>query len=221
MFNDFFIIQFVIVLIIYFFLLIGNLLSFIFNSIIFLIAMSLYLWLNDSDVFVNFLLIIDLGVFFVLLSFLVSISNFFKNFSFYRSKGLFFIILLPLLFFVWFTIIPTTLVLKSTSVSYLTLNYYNWVNLLSLTYFTDLQLWAELYYFYSIFEFIMMNFYLYLAILFVFLLFYLINTVAISPSVLSNLKDNLSDLQFFNYLRVQDFQKQKNQKASVRVWFKR
>ena len=153
--------------------------------------------------------------------FLVSISNFFKNFSFYNSRGLFFIILLPLLSLVWFSTIPTTLVLKSTSVSYLSLNYYNWTNILSLTYLTDLQLWSELYYFYSTFEFILMNFYLYLAILFVFILFYLMNTVSMSPSVLTGLRDSFSDLQFFNYLRVQDFQKQKNQKASVRVWFKK
>jgi hypothetical protein len=62
-----------------------------------------------------------------------------------------------------------------------------------------------------------MNFYLYLAILFVFILFYLMSTVSVSPTLINNAHAKFSDMQFFSYLRVQDLQKQKNQKASVRV----
>jgi hypothetical protein len=71
------------------------------------------------------------------------------------------------------------------------------------------------------FEFIVMNFYLYLAILFVFILFYLLSTVSVSPALINSPRSKFSDMQFFSYLRVQDLQKQKNQKASVRVWLKK
>jgi hypothetical protein len=55
------------------------------NATLFLILSGLILWLNELDVYVNFLMVIDLGVFFVLAALLVNFLSLFQAHSNLRT----------------------------------------------------------------------------------------------------------------------------------------
>lgn len=79
MLNDFLCLQFLLI----FILLLLNtnieLFFIILNSIIYLFIIVCYTWLHDVEIIINFLLIIDLGVFFILLAFILNLTNLFTQ----------------------------------------------------------------------------------------------------------------------------------------------
>ena len=79
MLNDFFLLQFLLTVTLLLFFYISENFFFILNAVTYLTAISALLWLHDLDIFVNFLVIIDLGVFFVLIAILVNVSSLFQN----------------------------------------------------------------------------------------------------------------------------------------------
>lgn len=218
MVNDFLILQLALMLSLVFFLLITENFFLLINAIIFLFLMSTFLWTVDLDVYVNFLLILDLGIFFVLIAFLVNLSHLFQsNHTFTKLQtplvlGYF---IFNLLFVFWGTA-------ESTSTSNLlnlpcTLTLYDWYAVFSFSYFSDLQLLSDLYYCIFSFEFIIMNFYLYLAIFVTYIVFFLTKLVGhTSSGYLSTCASNK-----ITFIRYQNLQKQVNQTATVRVWSKK
>jgi len=75
---------------------------------------------------------------------------------------------------------------------------------------------SDIYYTYMSYEFLLMNFYIYFAILLIYLLMFLMKTyeVLVSGGFLAEASNKTS------FLRYQDMQKQTNQTATVRVWSK-
>ena len=175
LFNDFLLFQILLILIL---LLINTnieLLFIIFNSIIYLCLITCYSLLHDADILINFLLIIDLGVFFILLAFTLNFINLFTQvlLSNQLSRNL------VVIFFISGLCLVVQYCISYTSYDsftlylqmnwFFTLIYYNWFNLLYTIYFSDLQLLSEVYFFFNLFEFVIMNIIIYVTIFIVYL----------------------------------------------------
>lgn len=209
LFNELLFIQLVLFILLFFVALASDYIFILLNSALFLFISGMLLWLVELDVYVNFLMIIDLGVFFVLTALLI---NFISLFQAYNSSGtsiIFFSICLSFIFF--FKWSPSLCLPDTTYIVF-----YNWFSIFSLNYFTDLQLLSDIYYLFNSFEFIFMNLYLYLAIFIVYLFFNLKQAV--------ELKFNLHSLNYTNHgettvlMKQQDFHKQSQQLSTVRAW---
>ncbi len=61
-FSDFFILELVIILITLYFIISSNIMILLYNAGLYLVLLGLYSLLNDSDIFIGFLWVIDLGV---------------------------------------------------------------------------------------------------------------------------------------------------------------
>lgn len=215
LFSDVLFLQFSLIILLGFLILMWDTFFIIINAILYLFLISTLSWLFDSDIYINFLIIIDLGVFFIMLSFLVNFISLFQS-KRERTYGpvptyLFLLILLS-----FFLATPLTL---NFSLLPLQVTFYNWYSVNDFTYFTDLQLLSDLYYLFYTYEFLIMNFYLYLAILalYVFQLFF--NILKTRRGALVSLSSPVFSRGLF--MRVQDIQNQTLQKASVRVWSKK
>jgi len=216
--NDFLLLQLTLFISLIFFLLITENFFLLINSIIFLLLISTFLWTADLDIYVNFLLILDLGVFFVLIAFLINLSHLFQsNQSFNKQQ-------MPLILgyaLVHFLLMVSGTVESTTSTTLLslpcTLSLYDWYAVFSFSYFSDLQLLSDLYYSLFSFEFLLMNFYLYLAIFITYLLFFLIKLLSYNCSTGFTNKTTNKTI----FIRYQSLQKQINQTATVRVWSKK
>ena len=215
MLNDFFLLQFLLTVTLLLFFYISENFFFILNAVTYLTAISALLWLHDLDIFVNFLVIIDLGVFFVLIAILVNVSSLFQNtYLFSLLNKLVF--MLPFLFTLLSLIISKTNTgeLLNPYAVFFSLNYYNWYSIFSFNYLTDLQLMSDIFYILTSLEFIVMNLYVYLTIVYLYILLNLIKVVFISGKAVNKSDSGSSHL----FMRSQDIQKQINQVATVRVW---
>jgi len=218
MVNDFLFLQITLFSSLIFFLFITENFFLLINSIIFLFLISSFLWAVDLDVYVNFLIIIDLGVFFVLIAFLINLSHLFQASHSFLKKST----LTAFGYTMFNVLLVYSTTIEATTTSNLmelpcTLSLYNWYSVYNFTYFSDLQLLSDLYYSFFSFEFVLMNFYLYLAIFLVYILLFVIKLFDYKTS---------DSLEYFNnnktiFIRYQDLQKQVNQTATVRVWSKK
>ena len=216
MFNDFLLLEICIILSLIFFFFLTDLFFFILNSVIFLLLIAFFLWLNDLDIIVNFLVIIDLGVFFVLICFLINFTHVFQN-SININKTVFWKLFFIFSIF-WIYFLPISVTDSFFSTVNWTVTFYNWFGIFNFTYFTDLQLLSDLYFIYTSLEFVLMNCYIYFALIGIFILLNLKNT--------SDIESNIHNAQLTSqnkslFLRYQDVQKQVNQTATVRVWTKK
>lgn len=187
------------------------------------------LWLFDLDVFVNFLVIIDLGVFFVLIAFLLNLTRLFQEYKTsplalrnYSTKRILFLTLI-------FILVVLTMLMSATQsqssnhspfleqLGGWTLGpvLYDWTSVYNFVYFSDLQLMSDLYFRTNIFEFIVMNIFIYLGILVI------ITTLNAKDwlNTWSTLNDfNLGKFEKHLYMRSQNLQFQVKRSATVRVW---
>lgn len=208
MINDFFILQFLIIFVLLLCLFFVDSFFFIINSIIYLILISNLLWLTDLDIYVNFLIIIDLGVFFILIAFLINLSHLFQYTLVFNKQ---------LKVWVISAVIITTFIINVPVVSSdffnFLITFYNWFGIFNFIYFTDLQLMSDVYYVYTAFEFILMNFYIYFVVVILYTLIFVLK-------ILSYGSFNTKTIKTI-FMRYQNFQKQVNQTATVRVWSKK
>lgn len=211
LFSEFFLLQITVLVVLFFFFLFWDSFFLIINAVCFLGVIACLAWLIDADIYINFLIIIDLGVFFILLGFLLNFISTFTTarLDFYRRDYF-------LAFFILCLLVRCSGSAVSGFVSFFpnTVTFYDWYGIFGLYYFTDLQLLSDIYYTLSGLEFIIMNFYLYVIIVCLY--------------VLRRCRDY--DLSFFtssfsggltvrgNFLRVQDLQAQSLVRASVRTW---
>jgi len=195
----------------------------ILNAVIFLFFITVLAWNEDLDILISFLTIIDLGLFLVLFAYILSTSTLFVVNTEIRS---FFKILFSVFFFIlnifYFCLQLNTVSLDISNLYFnFNLIYYNWYNILNLIFFTDLQLLSEIYFSFNLFEFLLMNFYIYVAIL---IIYYLVNIV--NYFFAANFKKTIFNFINFKHtvtgtiLKNQNLQKQKSQFIKVRVWSK-
>lgn len=186
------------------------------------------MWLHDLDILVNFLIIIDLGVFFILIAFLLNLTRLFQDhfgstlhghkresarkvISVAVSCACVTILVYPANFlnlYFWSGIASASA----------TVILYDWYSVFQFKFFSDLQLLSDVYFHTNLFEFSIMNIFIYLAVL---LIASVVNlkdwTLEWSPlsraSALSCRKNEKSI-----YQRAQSLQFQVKRTATVRVW---
>ena len=215
LFSDVLFLQLSLIILLGFLFLMWDTFFIIINAMLYLFLISILSWLFDSDIYINFLIIIDLGVFFIMLSFLVNFISLFqsKRERTYGPAPIYLFLFLLLGFF-----LTTPLVLNFNLLPY-QVSFYNWYSINDFAYFTDLQFLSDIYYVFFTYEFLLMNFYLYLAILILYVFQLLFSILKTRRAVLSGFSSPVFSKGLF--MRVQDVQNQTLQKASVRVWSKK
>lgn len=222
MFNEYIFIQFLIVLFLFLFFFNYEQFFLIINAIIFLILISIYAWLEDLDILINFLLIIDLGLFLILFVFIINSINLFSFFKSNINFTIFFnIFILFIVCWFFFKIFFQNFNSTFYIINLFVILYQDWFFLFQLLFFTDLQLLSEIYFNFNFFEFIIMNIIIYLTIIFVYYITYfnvIKNAFNFKFSFFLFLKKKIINNTFF--LKNQQFQKQLITPIKTRVWTK-
>ena len=105
-FLDFFTIEFLIVLISFYFILSNNIMILLYNSGLYLVLIGIYSLLNEADIYIGFLWVIDLGVGLVFFIFMLHFLPFLHQKSNFnvtsRTTMIYSTIFLLLLFYFYF-----------------------------------------------------------------------------------------------------------------------
>lgn len=225
MLNDYFLVQLSLILVLFFINSSKDIFFSLLNSIIYLGLIAVYSWLDDADILINFLIIIDLGVFFILLAFTLNLTKLFTyNLATTNTHY-------SLLYFsVFFALIFVFQYLYGSEFCYLIhsnflklwsflLTFYNWYSVFSFVYFTDLQLLSEIYFHFNLLEFIVMNFVIYFTIVLIYFILTL-STLYKSVSTLFYLPVFKQFNKFNNnfFIKSQNLQNQLSTRANLRVW---
>ena len=105
-FSDFFFLEFLIIIVSLYFTSSNNIMILLYNAGLYLILLGLYSLLNDSDIYIGFLWVIDLGVGLVFFIFMLHFIPFLhqkSNFNFSKKQLLSYnLLLLFLVFYFYF-----------------------------------------------------------------------------------------------------------------------
>ena len=215
-------IQFIIFLVLFFIYFSVDLFFLILNSTFFLFLLAVYTWNFEGDLFINFLIIIDLGLYFLFYVFFLHYSNLFTAVSKLTTSLYNISYYVILAIFLFFMPAEISAGLEIYLILHNQISFYNWYSILNLLFSADLQFLAELYFGFNFTEFILMNFYIYIVLL---LVYYLISTTSIVLFIIticSHISLNtLSYSTFSALLKYQDLERQKNTTEAVRVWSNR
>lgn len=227
LFNDIFIIELIILFLICFYIITINLLTLLYIGGLYLIFLGFLGFLNDSDIYIGFLWVIDLGVGLVFFIFILHFTSFlfqksqlnisFRYFIFSISIILFFFI-----FYYYYAFYNDTSfynnLLKTWSFNLTYLDYYF---IFFTNEVTDLNTLKDSYFLFNSFEFFLINFSLFFglvtSIIMCFLIQRIFNFLNLTQIINSKLLDSI-DTGFF--IRNQNFITQQNKSAVVRIWLK-
>ena len=227
MLNDYFIIQLILISIVFFIYFVNELFNLLILSIFYLIILSMMTLLNDSDILISFLIIIDLGVFFVLFSFLLHLTKFltYKNINDTSFKTLFsFSLFLSYIFLFNYTTNFYTIWNYNKIIEYtwfFFINYLDFYTIFNTNLKSDMHLLKEIYFHINSIEFILISIFLIIGIL---SLYFLLNLITLFNNKLNI--NNIQNIKKFNintsvsFFKYQNFNKQINTSANSRVWTK-
>lgn len=195
---------------------------------IYLIFLGFLLFIYDTDIFVGFLWVIDLGVGLIFFIFILHFSNFLHQKSNFEISNRFiffiFIVFLFLLFFYWIFSNPS----KSNFNSYLQnswffyISWYNYYTISLILGITELNLLREIYFYNNSFEFFLINFILFYGLFASINFCFLLKKIFVFLNF-SQIK-NLNILNVVNsvfFIRNQNFLSQQNTSTGTRVWQKK
>ena len=227
LFNDIFIIELIILFLIFFYIITIYLLTLLYIGGLYLVFLGFLGFLNDSDIYIGFLWVIDLGVGLIFFIFILHFTSFlfqksqlnisFRYFIFSLSIILFFII-----FYYYYAFYNDTSfynnLLKTWSFNLTYLDYYT---VFFTNEVTDLNTLKDSYFLFNSFEFFLINFSLFFglitSIIMCFLIQRVFNFLNLTQILNSKLLDSI-DSGFF--IRNQNFITQQNKSAVVRIWLK-
>ena len=219
MFSEVLLVQLIIVLLTALFYKVYDTSNLLIKSILFLIASSAYLLILDGDIFVSFLLIIDLGVFFIFFAFLIHLTSFLLSKSYVNSTASSLVQVLPpvILLIVAYVFYNSNYIYQAgvDYVWFFYITHSDFYALLSNIFQSDMNLLREVYFLSNFFEFFLLSVAIYFAILTIQLFINLLNIACTDSKPLVNLSNKNSSVFFF---KRQDFNKQSTAKASSRVW---
>lgn len=198
---------------------------FYYFSLAYLIIIVIYGWFLEFDVYINFLMVIDLGLFFIILAFVINFTNLY-NYNFTQAinfKNTLLLVSLSLI--IYFVYIVSTDYNCSTSPlnnNLISISLTNWYDLYNTVYMSDLQLWSDIYYILNFFEFVVANLIIYVGITVIVLIIKITDNIHM-------LKNNLNFKTYFKnnelnydiFMKYQNTQKQVNKTGLVRVWTKK
>jgi hypothetical protein len=224
-FSDFFVVELLLILITTYFIISNNIMILLYNAGLYLILIGIYSLLNDSDIYIGFLWVIDLGVGLVFFIFMLHFIPFLhqKSKLSFNIKHLFsynVFILVSILYFYFF--------------SYSNENFYNldlcktwFYNITFLDYFfvyfsneiTELNLLRECYFLVNGFEFFLINFSLFFGLITSIILCFIIHRIFnfLNYSQIKNIKIiNKINSSFF--IRNQNYITQSNTPIVTKTW---
>ena len=224
-FLDFFTIEFLIILISFYFILSNNIMILLYNSGLYLILIGIYSLLNEADIYIGFLWVIDLGVGLVFFIFMLHFLPFLhqkSNFNIISRATLVYSTVLLLLFF-YFYFLSFNIDFKS----HLLLNKLWLFNISYLDYYfiffsyevTELNLLRETYFLLNSFEFFLINFSLFFGLITAIILCFLIHRIFnfLNFSQIKSAK-LLNQLNSSFFIRNQNFISQSNAPMIVKTW---
>jgi len=201
-----------------------------FNSnmvgILYLLTLSLYSLYFDLDVFIGFLLVIDLGIFFVMFTFVISLSRFLNTKNPYNSNYrynfynlIIFISVFTFNTFFYYNDSSFNKFIENTWFFYV--SYYNFYDINNSYIVSEMQALKEIYFNFNNFEFFVISILIYFAVFISFFLLNFLNKISYGSTLnfTNFFKNNKSNSSYF--FRYQNFSKQSNTKPSTKVWFKK
>lgn len=189
---------------------------------------GLYSILNDSDIYVGFLWVIDLGVGLVFFIFMMHFSSFLQQKTTFDVNKKYFFSALPIAFFLfgyfYFMSLPSDLLFNSSTTKYWYLNitYIDYYSILFSNEVTELNLLKESYFVFNSFEFFSINFSLFFGLIAAILFYFLIQRVFnfINFSQISD-ANSLKSVESSFFIRNQNYTLQQSTPQAVRVWTKK
>lgn len=227
MFNDMFCLQTLSLVTLFFFVSTFNILTLWYLAGIYLVLLGIWLFLDDSDIFVGFLWVIDLGVGLVFFIFILHYSTFLHQKANVDKSSREFCFILFSSFFLYFFFffftnpIDVDYVKGFAKTWFFYLSWYDYYDLFYSNTVTDLNLLRELYFYNNSFEFFLINAMLFYGIISSILLCFLIKRVFsfLNYNQLVNY-DMLSYTNSTYFIRNQNFIKQQATSTGTRVWLK-
>lgn len=215
MFNDLFFLQTLILIFSIIFLFINNTFLIWYLILFFLIILSSVLFIDNFDIFVGFLLLIDLGVILIFLVFVFHFINFLDNKHFIKSYNyfLFFSVLLLIL-----KILSITLKIEIISEYFFLISWYDYFNVSVINYKTDLNLLKEIYFYNNSFEFILINFFILYGLISSIILFFILKKLYLTDFINTLRTYNFMSINTsFFYIRNQNLINQQDEGASLKI----
>jgi len=195
---------------------------------IYLVLLGWWLLLDDSDIFVGFLWVIDLGVGLIFFIFILHYSTFLhQKPSLNKTLQSFTYLPFAILSFVsiFFMLTPVSSGMSNSNFSkiwFFTISWYDYYEFFFSSTVTDLNLLHEIYFSNNSFEFFLINFFLLYGIVASILLSFLVKRVFNLLNYSEFTKTLFTDRTNSTYfVRTQDYLKQQRMSAGSRVWFKK
>jgi hypothetical protein len=228
MINEILVLQFFLLVILYYFFVSINVILLWYLAGLYLFFLGLLILAYDGSIFIGFLWIIDLGVGLIFFIFILHFSNFlYQKTHFYLTEKTLIFSLFLLLFLVFFSVYIINIYETNVSnffhktwIWYVSwYNYYEYLNLFTIT---ELNLLRELYFYNNSLEFFIINFVVIYGVFAAICLSFLIKKIFIFLNLSQFLNYNLiQEVNSYFYIRNQNFIKQQNTPAGVRVWNKK
>lgn len=228
MLNELFLLQILLLSTLFYFTNTFNVITVWYLSGIYLTLLGWWLLLDDADIFVGFLWVIDLGVGLIFFIFILHYSTFLhqkpnldKTSQTFSFTVISFFTLSSFLFLASLPSVNESLG-TFTKVWFFTISWYDYYEFFFSSTVTDLNLLHEIYFTNNSFEFFLINFFLLYGIIASILASFLVKRVF---NLLNFKHFHISN--FFNrtnatyFVRTQDYLKQQNTSAGVRVWLKK
>ena len=205
----------------------SNIMLLLYTSGLYLVFIGLYSMLNDSDIYIGFLWVIDLGVGLVFFIFMLHFTAFLHQKTYFNISNKLlvvttYLISSSLMYFYFFSYNLDPNFNSDLSKSWhFHVTHIDYYSILHSCEVTELNLLRDSYFVLNTFEFFVINFSLFFGLISAILLYFLIqrifNILNFSQIVDSNTLSNISS-SFF--IRHQNFNNQQNMPQSVRVWKK-
>lgn len=227
LFKDVFILELLILLSVFFYITHTNLTMLLYTGGIYLILIGIFALINDSDLFIGFLWVIDLGVGLVFFIFILHFTSFlFQKSSFNISSKFFFISLVFIQFIlIFYYYLPQPVdSVAGNDLSrswFFKTSYLDYYKLFNTNEVTDLNTLRDLYFLSNSFEFFLINFSLFFGLVASILLCFIIQRVFnfINYSQIQDL-NTLDNLNTGFYIRNQNYINQQSTPSVNRLWAK-
>ena len=194
---------------------------------LYLVFIGLYSMINDSDIYIGFLWVIDLGVGLVFFIFILHFTSFLHQKTYFNISNKIltissYILLTTLLYFYFFSYNVDSHfngdLAKTWNFHVTHIDYYS---ILHTSEVTELNLLRDSYFILNTFEFFIINFSLFFGLISAILLYFLIqrvfNILNYSQIIDAN---TLTNIESSFFIRHQNFTNQQNMPQSVRLWKK-
>ncbi len=200
----------------------------LYNSGLYLILVGLYSLLNDSDIYIGFLWVIDLGVGLVFFIFMIHFIPFLhqkSNFEF-SKKQLFtfnFILVFSIFYLYFFSFnIDKSLSTNLSNTWFFHISYIDYYFIYFSNEITELNLLKESYFLVNGFEFFLVNFSLFFGLVTAILLCFMIHRIFnfMNYAQIKNVK-LLNHLDSGFFIRNQNFVTQSNSSITTRTWIRK